>query len=1529
MKKILFTVLSLVLTLTACQVVETDMIDTTERKSVYKNELIFSASDFKSDETLDTRTDIAPGGGFLWSANDTVGIFPNSGSQVYFAMTSGAGASSATFDGGGWDFKPSAVYRSYYPLIGEFYLDPTKIPVCYLGQKQVGNNNSSRIGPYDFMFTPATSASDGNLHFSYAHLGTIIQPKITLPAGRYVTMTLIAPDPVFVETGHFDLTSSSPAIVGDSYSRTLSINLDVTLSSESQLITYILSAPLDLSGKTLTVIVQDDEGNSYTGLKPIPNNKPFVAEMKYGLNIASTTLGPAPNEIWYRTMSAGSTSSVVPFTPSEYKISAGTGNRLDLANCVVPGADNGYRGILRFKGPITEIDQYAFSNTDVWKVTLPDCVQTIHRGAFQQCAMLSVANLGTGIKSIGEYAFSGTDLSSINLPEGLERIGAFAFEGNHLVTRVTIPESVTHLGFREDAPFSLAPLGNPFFDCSYLRRFEGKFATQDGRALIEDSGINKYFVSFATNGMDGQAYHVPEVYGVSPYAFGNSTIGSVTFSDNIKTIYAAAFWNCEQLKSVEIPSSLERMGGYAFNGCSALEFIEINSPQLLIAYDNQGHMFDGSNCPIYVVSDLIPSYKTAQYWSDYETRYHFKQPDYQIWYKTADGSAAIVDIPNSWLNHGYQNTAPGSDGIGILRINIDITEIPDNLFENSNITEVFLPDKVETIGAKAFRNCGSLTDIHLGNNVETIGYQAFENCASLQSFVFPESLTDLGSRAFSDCVSLESVYIPDSWSSISYGSEDNPFTRCVGLKRFIGNSDRISSDGRFIIDNNGKMVAFATSGMDGWTYRIPEGVTSLGAQSMYGATVVRVILPESLTRIGWAALCNSSITRIDIPAGVTSIDSWAFDGCSNLTKVTLSDTDPDNISLSTDAFGSDNVPANENLEIRIPGTMAFITSRPGWELLLDHFVIYQSNKEIWYHLVGNEGTSLGQWYDGDYGATVTSQMALPPVKRYEPKSTPPSPISMEGIEFMATTFNGDVTKIAPYTFGKTDTYSYASETLDFVSLPFTVTEIGEGAFKDCSKLLMMPAPVDSLTSIGDDAFNGCTLMRASWVGNSGLEPIDWSIDYGSGGWDNYARLASIGDRAFKDCSSLDWALGSNSATQIGANAFENSKVYSVYFSGPVELGQGAFKNCSSLSSAEFSSLEVIPDEAFMGCTAMSKMPIPKDVITIGNDAFNGCSNLVMKNDGTSWASYPDNYFDTYFYLTSIGNRAFKNCGNLDWALMANTRNTQIGENAFERSGLLRVYFQDLRNLGQKAFRNSTKLKNAHLGAITVVNDSTFTSCSALEIVTFAQPHLVTSFGKDAFYRCINLTSLGIVDANGVSEVTSLQEINYESLASTGLTKLRLPNLKRTRGTRPFGSSPLTLLEIPSFETAFANTFLYMYSLSELDLPSIIDLRGTQLTSITKLKLGPNFSGFTNGQLYYYTGTTPLNLSIYLSKASVVPVQENTFRSLRYGTTEQMITIDAVYVPANLVDDYKADSRWVAALATANASVDVIQAMPTD
>ena len=917
MKKLIFTMLSISLALTACQMNELDNPGPED----FRNTISFNAADFIQEESPETKASIQ-GGTFVWSNGDTLGIFPNSGSQVYFSMEGGGGATSATFDGGGWDFKPSAVYRSYFPLVGEFYLDQTNIPVNYSGQRQVGNDNADNIGPCVFMYTPATSAADGKLNFSFKHLSLVIKPKITLPAGKYTKLTLTLDEPLFVTKGHYDLTASKPEIIGDNFSKTISLDLDVTLASESQLIAYVMCAHINMTGKTLIISVTKDDGTTYNAPRSIA--KEYYAGTIYSLSVTGTE-GPALNEIRY-SVADGTTDGTIAFTPSAYKLSEETGNELDIANCVLP-EDNGGVGILRFKAPVTEIDEYAFSNTNIKEIILPDCVETIHQGAFEDCQLLSDATLGASLKSIGSYSFYGTSLSSITLPEGLERIGAFAFAST-LLESITIPESVSHLGFREESPLSLAPLGNPFGNCPNLKRFKGKFSTQDGRALVENNkNGNSYFVSFATNGMDGQPYHVPEVYAVSPYAFYNATIGSVTFG-GVETIFTYAFNNCGQLKSVFIPSNLTRIGGYAFGGCSALEFIEINSTQVPTAYDSQGHMFDGSSCPIYVRSSLVDAYKTAAFWSDYEARYHFKQPEYAIWYKTNDGSDAPETLPDGF------SRADLPDGTKVIKYGSNITEIPDNFFSNAyNLTEVFIPYEVVSIGNNAFANCQNLKNVHFGNKLTTIGMEAFQSCISLKSIDLPESLTTLSTHAFHNCSKITTVRIPDALTLVS----DNPFFLCDGLSSFTGTNNMISEDGRCLV-KNGTIVSFATAGLEDQIYTIPEGITSIGNQAFVKANFSSVIIPETVSSIGWAAFYdNTHLTTIDIPSSVTSMSSWVFNECSALYKVTLHNTTPP--TLGTGVFNG----TNSSLSIFVPaGSVEAYKTNSSWIAALSSVNVIQA-----------------------------------------------------------------------------------------------------------------------------------------------------------------------------------------------------------------------------------------------------------------------------------------------------------------------------------------------------------------------------------------------------------------------------------------------------------------------------------------------------------------------------------------------------------------------------------------------------------
>ena len=71
---------------------------------------------------------------FVWSVTDSVGIFPDAGSQIYFSMASGAGQISAAFDGGGWALKKNAEYFSYFPFVPDFYIRKDEVPLTYVGQ---------------------------------------------------------------------------------------------------------------------------------------------------------------------------------------------------------------------------------------------------------------------------------------------------------------------------------------------------------------------------------------------------------------------------------------------------------------------------------------------------------------------------------------------------------------------------------------------------------------------------------------------------------------------------------------------------------------------------------------------------------------------------------------------------------------------------------------------------------------------------------------------------------------------------------------------------------------------------------------------------------------------------------------------------------------------------------------------------------------------------------------------------------------------------------------------------------------------------------------------------------------------------------------------------------------------------------------------------------------------------------------------------------------------------------------------------
>ena len=226
--------------------------------------LSFTIDSYVGDEDAETRTSLDAGNHLLWSEGDTVGIYPDKGGQVYFEMADGAGAFSASFDGGGWAFKTSSKYYSYYPFIGDIYLDRTHIPVSFVGQVQTGMDATSHIGAFAPLYTFASTANEGSLSFNYHHLGSIIRPRVTLPAGIYTKLAVTAPTEVFITSAYYDLTSESPTLIPVTRSNQLTIDLNgFVLNEEKQFLVYLMSAPVDLAGTEITVSVLDSEMNEY------------------------------------------------------------------------------------------------------------------------------------------------------------------------------------------------------------------------------------------------------------------------------------------------------------------------------------------------------------------------------------------------------------------------------------------------------------------------------------------------------------------------------------------------------------------------------------------------------------------------------------------------------------------------------------------------------------------------------------------------------------------------------------------------------------------------------------------------------------------------------------------------------------------------------------------------------------------------------------------------------------------------------------------------------------------------------------------------------------------------------------------------------------------------------------------------------------------------------------------------------------------------------------------------------------------
>ncbi|MBR4353150.1 MAG: Ig-like domain-containing protein [Bacteroidales bacterium] len=625
--------------------------------------LVFDVSPFGAvdENDIDTKTHVTPinnyaGYKFYWSANDTVGIFPSGGSQIYFRVDSDGEASGADFDGGAWEPRAGYTFHGYFPFIGNYYLDATKIPVSFLGQKQEGNANSDHFQNYDFMCTPTTSYDEElqDFRFSFKHLITGVLPWVEVPAGHYVGLDLSLDEPLFVTEGEYDLTAENPAIIGKKFTKDFHIDLDITFEQTETLIAYVPLAPLNIAGKTLTITITDESGTNYS--YTYSPSRAYVASNIYRLRssvsfaIGSVSVDPTelnlyvdqtqqltatvlPENYTNKSVTWSSSDPAVATVNESGEVTAVSVGSATITVTTVEGGLTATSTVIVRPAPIN------FADPAVKEI----CVEnwdTDGDGELSYEEAAAVTTISTlfceneAITSFDEFQFF----------TGVSSIKNGAFENCSSLSSITIPENVTTI--------ELAA----FFNCSSLTEI-----------VMPDHVISLGLQAFR----------------------GCSNLTTVVFSSDLESIGQQAFFGCSSLKDFELPYGLKTIGIDAFYRCSSLTGLEI--PDTVTSIGNSAFTSCSSLSNV-----ILPSNLTS-----IEDQVFLDCPN-----------LAIIDIPD-----GLKTIGADSFGSCFSLTNIDLPEelstIGRNAFIGCGLTSIVLPEGLISIGDNAFYSCTKLASIQV------------------------------------------------------------------------------------------------------------------------------------------------------------------------------------------------------------------------------------------------------------------------------------------------------------------------------------------------------------------------------------------------------------------------------------------------------------------------------------------------------------------------------------------------------------------------------------------------------------------------------------------------------------------------------------------------------------------------------------------------------------------------------------------------------------------------------------------------
>ena len=417
---------------------------------------------------------------------------------------------------------------------------------------------------------------------------------------------------------------------------------------------------------------------------------------------------------------------------------------------------------MKIPSTVEKIGDYAFSGCSSISTGFDLLnVKSIGESAFANCSLVPEINISDNVKELGAAAFAGcSSLKTVHIP-ALTEIKQYTFRGCSSLTSITIPDTVEKIG------------ACAFYDCSGMQEVTMPISAEYSASY---NGTERYQSFYGCSKVQKITYTVGNgsvyapTYSYSLPYFAKDALLAVEYEEGITEIPTSALRDCSKVTSVKVPSTVEKIGDYAFSGCSSIS----TGFDLLNVKSIGAYAF--SNC------SLVPEINISDNVKELGA-YAFSNCS----------SLKAVYIP-------------------------ELTEIKDYTFYGcSGLTSITIPDTVEKIGACAFYDCSGMQEVTMPISAEysasyngTERYQSFYGCSKVQkitytvgnssiyaptysyslpcyaryallSVEFEEGITEIPAYALgskSDCCSkVTSVKIPSTVKTIGASA----FLGCAGL----------------------------------------------------------------------------------------------------------------------------------------------------------------------------------------------------------------------------------------------------------------------------------------------------------------------------------------------------------------------------------------------------------------------------------------------------------------------------------------------------------------------------------------------------------------------------------------------------------------------------------------------------------------------------------------------------------------------------------------------------------------------------